>query len=151
MLKTKNIKAVSARLGHADIKITLDTYAHVLPEMEEEIITAMDQIFAPVAGNGDLPHFMPHQTKEGPNQKSQHKLDKGLTVNKQKRNTRRPSPGVLYGEELVPNSNFPWAWVEVSRLVFTSLTTVERTRRLNLREKEKFVASPQERSKIAVF
>lgn len=31
-----NVKAVSARLGHARSQITLDTYAHLLPEMEEQ-------------------------------------------------------------------------------------------------------------------
>jgi integrase len=44
LLKTKNIKAVSARLGHEDIKVTLDTYSHWMPEMEDEIVTALDEI-----------------------------------------------------------------------------------------------------------
>lgn len=46
LLKTKNIKAVSARLGHEDIKITLDTYAHWMPEMEDEIVHAMETLLA---------------------------------------------------------------------------------------------------------
>ena len=29
-------KVVSARLGHANIQITLDTYSHILPEMDQE-------------------------------------------------------------------------------------------------------------------
>lgn len=36
-----NVKAVSARLGHSSIQITLDTYAHVLPEMEEHAADAI--------------------------------------------------------------------------------------------------------------
>lgn len=32
-----NIKAVSERLGHSSIQITLDTYSHVLPSMREEL------------------------------------------------------------------------------------------------------------------
>jgi integrase len=31
----ENVKVVSERLGHASIKITLDTYAHVLPSMQK--------------------------------------------------------------------------------------------------------------------
>jgi integrase len=44
---TKNIKAVSARLGHSDIRVTLNTYAHYLPIMEEEIVSAMDTLLSP--------------------------------------------------------------------------------------------------------
>ncbi len=51
---TKNIKAVSARLGHADVRVTLNTYAHDLPLMEEEYVSAMETLLetpppAPVA------------------------------------------------------------------------------------------------------
>ncbi len=41
---TKNIKAVSARLGHADVRVTLNTYAHYLPLMEEEYVSAMETL-----------------------------------------------------------------------------------------------------------
>ena len=41
---TKNVKAVSARLGHADIRVTLNTYAHFLPIMEEEYVAAMERL-----------------------------------------------------------------------------------------------------------
>jgi integrase len=44
LLKTKNIKAVSARLGHRDIRVTLNTYSHWLPVMEAEIVDAMEEI-----------------------------------------------------------------------------------------------------------
>lgn len=44
LLKTKNIKAVSARLGHADIRVTLETYAHYLPVMEAELVAAMEDV-----------------------------------------------------------------------------------------------------------
>ncbi len=40
--ETKNVKAVSARLGHADVRVTLNTYAHYLPVMEEEYVSAME-------------------------------------------------------------------------------------------------------------
>ena len=50
LMKTKNIKAVSARLGHADIRITLNTYAHLIPAMEDEIVAAMEEMLTPESG-----------------------------------------------------------------------------------------------------
>lgn len=38
-------KIVSERLGHSSIGITLDTYSHVLPSMQEEAARAADEIF----------------------------------------------------------------------------------------------------------
>ncbi len=38
-------KIVSERLGHASISITLDTYSHVLPSMQEEAAEKFDGIF----------------------------------------------------------------------------------------------------------
>jgi integrase len=38
-------KIVSERLGHASIGITLDTYSHVLPSMQQEAAAAVDAIF----------------------------------------------------------------------------------------------------------
>jgi len=35
-------KVVSERLGHASIGITLDTYSHVLPSMQEEAAEKID-------------------------------------------------------------------------------------------------------------
>ena len=36
------IKSVSERLGHAKTSITLDTYAHVLPDMQDRAVEAID-------------------------------------------------------------------------------------------------------------
>lgn len=36
------VKVVSERLGHAQASITLDTYAHVLPDMQEAAVEAID-------------------------------------------------------------------------------------------------------------
>jgi hypothetical protein len=41
-----NIKTVSVRLGHSSIQITLDTYAHALPEMEEQAAEAIGAALA---------------------------------------------------------------------------------------------------------
>jgi len=37
-----NPKVVSEQLGHASIRITLDTYSHVLPDMQETAAAAME-------------------------------------------------------------------------------------------------------------
>ena len=43
LMEGVHIKVVSERLGHASIKITLDTYSHVIPTMQTEAVTAMDR------------------------------------------------------------------------------------------------------------
>lgn len=40
-------KIVSERLGHANIGITLDTYSHVLPDMQDIAVEAMNRLMAP--------------------------------------------------------------------------------------------------------
>ena len=42
LLKNVNPKVVSEMLGHATIAITLDTYSHVLPNMQNEAAAAME-------------------------------------------------------------------------------------------------------------
>ncbi|KAJ50044.1 integrase [Clostridium tetanomorphum] len=37
-------KIVSDRLGHANIKITLDTYSHILPDMQEEAVKKLNNM-----------------------------------------------------------------------------------------------------------
>jgi integrase len=37
-----NPKIVSEMLGHANIAITLDTYSHVLPDMQESAVRALE-------------------------------------------------------------------------------------------------------------
>jgi integrase len=37
------VKVVSEMLGHASVSITLDTYSHVLPDMQESAARAMDE------------------------------------------------------------------------------------------------------------
>ena len=40
-----SIKAVAARLGHSDVKITLSTYAHVLPTDDAKLATGLNRMF----------------------------------------------------------------------------------------------------------
>jgi len=40
-----NVKVISERLGHKSIKITLDTYSHVTPHMQEEVTKKLNSFF----------------------------------------------------------------------------------------------------------
>jgi integrase len=42
--KGVNVKVISERLGHSNIKITLDTYSHVLPTMQKDAIDKLDSM-----------------------------------------------------------------------------------------------------------
>lgn len=44
-------KVVQERLGHASITITLDTYTHVLPDMQEEALGKLDTLMQQAAGS----------------------------------------------------------------------------------------------------
>jgi integrase len=48
LLLTKNVnpKVVSEMLGHASIAITLDTYSHVLPNMQESAAAVMEEVLS---------------------------------------------------------------------------------------------------------
>jgi integrase len=46
LLKNVNSKIVSEMLGHASIAITLDTYSHVLPNMQDSAVAAMEEAFS---------------------------------------------------------------------------------------------------------
>ncbi|MBK5503256.1 integrase [Bacillus sp. TH12] len=39
-----NVKVISERLGHSNIKITLDIYSHVLPTMQEDAVNKIEEI-----------------------------------------------------------------------------------------------------------
>lgn len=45
LLKEVNPKIVSERLRHSDISITLNTYSHVLPQMQKDAVNKLSQIF----------------------------------------------------------------------------------------------------------
>ncbi|HEX7120615.1 MAG TPA: tyrosine-type recombinase/integrase [Longimicrobiales bacterium] len=44
--KGVNPKIVAERLGHSTIKMTLDTYSHVLPDMQDKAVEAMESLYA---------------------------------------------------------------------------------------------------------
>jgi integrase len=46
LLKNATPKVVSEMLGHATIAITLDTYRHVLPNMQHSAVAAMEEEFS---------------------------------------------------------------------------------------------------------
>jgi len=39
------LKVVSELLGHSSVAITADIYAHVLPEMQQEVVRKMDDFY----------------------------------------------------------------------------------------------------------
>ena len=41
-------KIVQERLGHSSISMTLDTYSHVVPSMQEEVAGRMDELVTPI-------------------------------------------------------------------------------------------------------
>ena len=47
-------KIVQERLGHSDISLTLNTYSHVLPSMQEEAAEKMDEILVPIEASSTL-------------------------------------------------------------------------------------------------
>jgi integrase len=46
LLLSRNVnpKIVSEMLGHASIAITLDTYSHVLPNMQQSAVRALEDV-----------------------------------------------------------------------------------------------------------
>ncbi|HLZ59172.1 MAG TPA: hypothetical protein VKR06_19690, partial [Ktedonosporobacter sp.] len=40
-----NIKVIQELLGHSDIAITLRTYAHLLPSMQQEVVDTWNGVF----------------------------------------------------------------------------------------------------------
>ena len=46
LLENIHPKIISERLGHSSVGITLDTYSHVLPGMQEEAVTRIDALLA---------------------------------------------------------------------------------------------------------
>jgi integrase len=47
-------KIVQERLGHSNISLTMDTYSHVLPSMQEEAAEKMDEILVPIEVSATL-------------------------------------------------------------------------------------------------
>lgn len=50
LLQGVNPKVVSEMLGHTIVEMTLDTYSHVLPTMQEDALARLDRLLG--AGTG---------------------------------------------------------------------------------------------------
>ena len=50
-------KIVQERLGHADISMTLNTYSHVLPSMQEDAAEKLDELLTPIEVNREIKHL----------------------------------------------------------------------------------------------
>ena len=51
-------KVVQERLGHSDISLTLNTYSHVLPSMQEEAAEKMDELLTPIDISNEIGSFI---------------------------------------------------------------------------------------------
>ncbi|MGA7192309.1 MAG: tyrosine-type recombinase/integrase [Anaerolineales bacterium] len=49
-----NPKVVQERLGHSDITLTLNTYSHVLPVMQDEAAEKLDELLTPIDVSNEL-------------------------------------------------------------------------------------------------
>jgi integrase len=49
-----NPKVVQERLGHSDISLTLGTYSHVLPSMQEEAAQKLEELLTPIDVSEDI-------------------------------------------------------------------------------------------------
>ncbi|MCJ7583660.1 MAG: site-specific integrase, partial [Anaerolineales bacterium] len=47
-------KIVQERLGHSDVSLTLNTYSHVLPSLQEDAAEKMDEILVPIEVSDEL-------------------------------------------------------------------------------------------------
>lgn len=47
-------KVVQERLGHSDISMTLNTYSHVLPVMQDEAAEKLDLLLIPIKVSDNL-------------------------------------------------------------------------------------------------
>jgi integrase len=47
-------KVVQERMGHSDISMTLNTYSHVLPGMQDEVAGKLDELLTPINISNDL-------------------------------------------------------------------------------------------------
>jgi integrase len=56
-------KVVQERLGHSDISMTLNTYSHVLPSMQEEAADKMDELLKPIEVSEELKKLAEPQQK----------------------------------------------------------------------------------------
>jgi integrase len=67
-----NPKIVQERLGHADISLTLNTYSHVLPSMQDEVAGKLDDLMALIEIESELPGVeIPNEPRKGPNDQLQ--------------------------------------------------------------------------------
>ena len=47
-------KVVQERLGHSDISLTLNTYSHVLPGVQDEVAGKLDELLSPINVSEEL-------------------------------------------------------------------------------------------------
>lgn len=46
IMENVNVKIISERMGHSKVGITLDTYSHVIPSMQQEVADTLDRVLS---------------------------------------------------------------------------------------------------------
>jgi integrase len=52
-------KIVSERLGHSTVSLTLDTYSHAIPDLQQDAAEAIDLLLEKVAGGTVVTKMLP--------------------------------------------------------------------------------------------
>jgi integrase len=59
-------KVVQERLGHSDISMTLNTYSHVLPVMQDEAAEKLDDLLTPINVSDEIKKLGEGQSSDIP-------------------------------------------------------------------------------------
>jgi integrase len=59
-------KVVQERLGHSDIALTLNTYSHVLPSMQDDAADLLDELLVPIKIDSDMKASSENEEKKHP-------------------------------------------------------------------------------------
>ena len=54
LMQGVNPKIVQERLGHSDISLTLNTYSHVMPSMQESAAEKLDELLVPIDVSNEI-------------------------------------------------------------------------------------------------
>jgi integrase len=57
-------KVVQERLGHSDIALTLNTYSHVMPSMQDDAADLIDEILVPIKVDDELKASSENESKK---------------------------------------------------------------------------------------
>ena len=85
-------KVVQERLGHSDISLTLNTYSHVVPGMQEEAAGKLDELLEPINVSDELRKLGSHNQSNNPPREKFFRFFGCSTVAVLKKDSTRWSP-----------------------------------------------------------